>query len=313
MNRSTILLLAVFAVGGAGGWFAAQSRVSPVHGQTNPATPEPTKPTGPEAAIRAITADYEKAFNAGDAKGAAALWTTDGEYVGADGVEIRGRDDIEKSLAELFKASPKISVKVTVDSVRPMGRGLAMVQGHALVTKPGETQPEETRYRSLHVLEDGKWLAASVSEWEIDPATDVSVKNLEWLVGEWTSKGDGGDMTITYSWDDDKVFLIGKYSMVKDGKTISKGTQYFGKNPHGGLRSWMFDSTGTTSDAIWTRDGDRWLSEAHGILPEGNEVTSLNILVPLGPDAFTWQTAEREIDGASVPGLPPVRINRVKK
>lgn len=71
------------------------------------AQPPIGKAATPEEGIRAITAEYVKAFNAGDAKAAAALWTTDGEYIGSDGERTAGRDAIAKDLAEYFKANPK--------------------------------------------------------------------------------------------------------------------------------------------------------------------------------------------------------------
>ena len=60
----------------------------------------PVKVDSAEAGIKAVTAEYVKAFNAADAKAAAALWTAKSEYIGADGEVISGRDAIEKSLAE---------------------------------------------------------------------------------------------------------------------------------------------------------------------------------------------------------------------
>ena len=40
--------------------------------------------------------------------------------------------------------------------------------------------------------------------------------------------------------------------------------------------------------------------------------TCVNILLPLGPDAFTWQSIERSVGEAELPGIPPVRVTRVK-
>lgn len=330
MTRSAVLLPAVFIAGGVAGWWISAGRESTAiaqqpfpssykevraHGLAQPGAVQPAeKSDGAEAGIKAITAEYTKAFNAGDAKTAAMLWTTNGEFVGTDGEAITGRADIEKSLAEYFKANPKASADVQVKSVRMVGRGLAMVEGVVKVKAPGQETAPDTRYSALHVLEEGRWLAASVSEWAPDPATDVTPKQLEWLVGEWTAKGAGGaEVKITYAWDEDKTFIIGKYLVTKDGKTISKGEQVFGRNPTGGLRSWMFDSSGTTSDGVWVRDDKRWVNEATGILPDGTEVTSVNVLIPLGRDAFTWQTTEREVDGNPVAPLPPIKVNRVKK
>lgn len=321
MTRSALLLAAVFAAGGVLGWLATTQRTPTALAQPAPGGPtataaaqQPAKAEGAEAGIKAITAEYVKAFNAADAKAAAALWTAEGEFEGADGDLIRGRAEIEKSLAAYLKAHPKANIQVRVDSVQVRGRGLATAEGTIALKMPGDDPVVESRYSALHVLEDGKWPAASVREWVPDPATDVTPKQLEWLIGEWTAKGEGGgEVKIVYAWDEDKVFITGKYTLTRDGKTIGKGTQVIGRNPTGGLRSWLFDSSGTTSDGVWVRDEGRWVNEASGVLPDGTEVTSVNVLIPLGPDAFTWQTTEREISGVPVQGLPPIKVNRVKK
>jgi len=317
MTRFAFLLAAVFAAGGLAGWLASTREPAAVAQEPTVvlATAQPpAKAEGAEAGIKAITAEYAKAFTAHDAKAAAALWTANGEYEGAEGEVVTGRDEIEKSLAAFFKANPKATAEVRVESVKVMGRGLATAEGVVALKTPGAESVLESRYLALHTLEDGKWLAVSVKEWVPDPATDVSTKNLEWLVGEWTAKGDAGaEVKIVYAWDEDKVFITGKYTVTKDGKTISKGTQVFGRNPGGGLRSWMFDSSGTTSDGLWVRDDKRWVNEASGMLPDGTGVTSVNVIIPLGPDAFTWQTTEREVDGVAAAALPPVKVIRVKK
>lgn len=320
MKRQGLVLAAVFAAGGLASWLLSADRGNPAVAQEKAApvvAPEaaqpPAKATAAEAGVKAITAEYQKAFNAQDARAAAALWTEDGEYVAEDDDVIAGRGDIEKSLAAFFKANPKATAEVVVESVRVMGRGLATVEGVVRLKTPGDDPVIETRYTALHVLEDGRWPAASVREWVPDPATEVTPQQLGWLAGEWTAKGEGGELRITYSWDENKVFLNGKYAITKDGKPVSSGTQVIGRNPGGGLRSWTFDSSGTTSDAVWVRDEDRWLSEATGVLPDGTEITSLNIAVRIDQDSFTWQTTDRAADGVPLPALPPVKLTRVKK
>jgi uncharacterized protein (TIGR02246 family) len=313
--------VAMLTAGGIIGWLVAQSRGPEARAEKKSAEQavarvgqQPAKADGAEAGIKAITAEYAKAFNAADPKAAAALWTEEGEYEGADGEVIRGRAEIEKSFVEFFKARPKATAEIRVESVRVIARGLATAEGVVSLKIPGEEAALESRYTALHTLEDGKWLAVSIREWVPDPATEVTPKQLEWLIGEWVSKGDAGaEVKIVSAWDEDRMFITSKYTVTKDGKTISKGTQVIGRNPNGGLRSWLFDSSGTTSDGVWVRDGKNWMNEASGVLPDGTEVTSVNILIPLGPDAYTWQTTERAVNGVSVEALPPVKVTRVKK
>jgi uncharacterized protein (TIGR02246 family) len=271
------------------------------------------KADGAEEGIKKITAEYEKAFNAADAKAAAALWTENGEYMGDDGEVQAGREAIEKSLAKFFKENPKATVEVQIEKVRVIGRGTAHVDGLVRLKLPGDEMPEESQYTALHVLEDGAWRAASVREWVPDPATNVTLKSMEWLIGDWAAKGDAGEVKITYTWDENKTFINGKYTITKDGKTVSSGMQILGRNPEGGLRSWAFDSSGITNEGLWAKDGTRWVSEVTAVLPNASEMTSLNIIVTLGPDAFTWQTTDRAVNGVPLPALPPIKVTRVKK
>ncbi|HET6574805.1 MAG TPA: hypothetical protein VFG68_14465, partial [Fimbriiglobus sp.] len=92
-------------------------------------------------------------------------------------------------------------------------------------------------------------------------------------------------MRIRYAWDENKAFLRGAYTLTKDGKPVSSGTQVIGQNPLGGLRAWVFDGSGTFGEAVWTRDGSRWLAESSATLPDGTDATAVNVLIPLGPAA----------------------------
>ena len=152
---------------------------------------------------------------------------------------------------------------------------------------------------------------ATVHEWVPDPAESITLKDVDWLVGEWTAKSSEAGLTIKFAWDEDKAFLRGRYSLKRDGK-LANGTWIIGKNPEGGLRSWVFDGSGTFGESVWMQDEGHWMIDAAGKLTDGSEITSLNVLIPLGPDAFTWQAVERSANGAALPGTPPIRVTRVK-
>jgi uncharacterized protein (TIGR02246 family) len=275
------------------------------------------RPPGPgddaAAGIRKNADEYTKAFNAGDAKAAAMSWTAEGEYTDPDGETHRGRAAVEQEIAAFLKARPKAALEVTIESVRPLGKHAATAEGTTKVRTPVDPEPAVARFSGVFVREDDGWKIASLQNWVPDPATDVTVKDLAWLVGEWTAKGDGGELRITYAWDENQVFLNAKYTLTKDGKAVSSGTQVIGTNPEGGLRSWLFDGSGATGDSVWTRDGNRWLIEATGTLPDGTEMTAANVLIPLGPDAFTWQSTQRTVAGTELPDQPPIKVTRVKK
>jgi uncharacterized protein (TIGR02246 family) len=315
-TRTTLAAAALLAAGALLGWLAASGRLAPTTlAQQRPAAGDPNlgQPDSPEmAAVRKTAEAFTKAFNAGDAKAVAAFWTKDGEFVGADGETVHGRDQIEKTYVAFFKQHPKAIIEVEIQSVRLLGRHTALEEGSLKLRLPGDKEPGVSRYSVLHVREDDGWKMASVREWVPDPQELVTLKDLEWLLGEWTAKSDEAEVRITYAWDEDKAFLRGRYVLKRGGKAASSGTQIIGKNPGGGLRSWVFDSSGTFGESLWSREENRWVIEAAGTLPDGSEVTAVNLLMPLGKDAFTWQSVERTVAGSTLPDTPPLKVTRVK-
>jgi uncharacterized protein (TIGR02246 family) len=264
------------------------------------------------AAVRKTAEEFVKAFNDGDAKALAALWTKDGEYTGPDGEKIRGRDALEKDYVEFFKTHPKASIEVHVDALRLLGKYAALEEGTLKLLLPGDKEPSVSRYSAVHVREEDGWRTASVREWVPDPQELVSLQDVEWLLGDWLARSDEAEVRITYAWDEDRAFLRGRYTVKRGGKVAASGTQIIGKNPLGGLHSWVFDSSSSFGESSWSRDQNRWVMVAAGTLPDGTEATATNILIPLGKDAFTWQSIERTLAGTPVPDLPPVKVSRVK-
>jgi uncharacterized protein (TIGR02246 family) len=309
-----LILLGVCAIMGMRTVLLAQARVPTAPTQLIPCivqSPDSAEQM-PETGIKRITDQYVKAFNAKNAKAIAALWTENGEFTGIDGQVIRGRAAIEKSLAEEFQANPKITIEVSVESVRPLGRHTAIAEGIIKEKTSSNAEPGQSRYSAMHVFEDGRWLTASVRESALNPGTEAATKHLDWLVGEWSAKDQRGNIAISYSWDENKKFLHGKYSITKEGKTITSGTQVIGHNPSGGLRSWSFDSSGAFSNALWEREGNRWIEESTGTLSNGSTLDTINVMIPLGPDAFCWQTVERSVDGVQASAMSPIKVSRVK-
>lgn len=302
--------IATIGIGTMGGW-SAQEKAVAVKEEINQG--EGQKDSPDEAAIRKTATDFIKAFNAGDAKAVAAFWTKGGEYIQADGDELNGRDAIQKDFAEFFKNHAKATLEIKIQSIRFLGKYTALEEGTTSVRIPGEKIANESRYSILHVREDDGWRMASVREWIPDATESMSLTDLGWLVGEWTAKGKEAEARITYAWDDDKTTIRGRYTLTKAGKITHSGSHIFGKDPVNGIRAWVFDSTGTFGESFWWRDGDKWTIEATGTLPNGSEISAMNILVPINNDTFTWQSVDRVIAGSDVPDIEPVRVTRVKK
>lgn len=264
-----------------------------------------------QAELRKLGEAYVKAFNAGDAKAAAAFWAENGEYNGPDGEIITGRAEIEKDFAEQFKTNPKATIEMKPESQRAIGNRVVVGEGTCILKQEGKA-PVTTEYSALFVREDDGWRVASVREWYADSTTKTKVSDLDWLVGEWSAAGDGKQVALKFTWDKSKTFLHSTYSMTKDGKTVASGMQIIGANPDGGLRSWLFDESGATGQSLWTKDDSRWIVEASGLLPDGTDTSAVNILVPMGKDRFTWQSTARTIGDVNLTDTPPIKVTRVK-
>jgi uncharacterized protein (TIGR02246 family) len=281
-----------------------------VLGQTaQPSEPKDTGRTADEEAVRKSMSDLASALEKGDAKAIGGFWTEEGEYIGGDGSSLRGKAAIEEAYANHFAKDPKAKVDLKIDSIRFVSHDSAIVEGHASKQKGKGDQPTSNKFSVLRVREDGHWLIALLREW---PDEGVTPRDMEWLIGTWTAKTDGGDIRTTYEWDETKKFIRCRFEIKTKENTLA-GTQIIGRNPRtGNLRSWLFESDGGIGEAEWNWDGKRWVQDATGVQEDGDEFTATNILTPLDKDSFTWQSINRTENGEDVPNIPPIKVTRIK-
>jgi uncharacterized protein (TIGR02246 family) len=260
------------------------------------------------AAIREAGQSLVKAFAAGDAKGMAAHWTENGEYLADDGTTLRGRGEIEKSYAKLFeKRKGPVQAEIEMTEVRFPSKDSAIEEGYFKV-RAGKEPPTTSKYTVLHVREGGRWLMALVREW---PAEGVTIRDLEWLIGTWQAKRDDTVVRTVYSWWGDKTFLRADVSITQKGRTV-QGFQMIGKDAASGeIRSWAFDVGGSFSQATWSRDGKKCVQDSTSVLDNGSTVTATNIVTPIDENSFTFQSVERAMNGEEIDDIPPIRVTRV--
>lgn len=268
-----------------------------------------------EAAIRQAVDAYVEAYENSDAKALAALWGPDSEYLSSSsGKRLKGRDAIEQEFARIFAAGPA-KLEVTVHSIRLLTPDVATEEGEARVTAPGAA-PEESTYLAIHVKRDGKWLLDSLRETELPSRSTAyeHLQELEWLVGTWVDADDEATVETTCQWARNKNFLTRNFKVQVGDHTDMEGTQVIGWDAGSGqIRSWVFDSDGGFSQGIWKRQGDRWIINSLGTLPDGGQATSMNILTKIDDDTLTWQTTGREVDGEILPNVEPVTVKRVSE
>lgn len=255
---------------------------------------------------------YEKAFDEGDAKTIAAMWTENGTYTGPDGVEYIGRANIEQAFAKFFKNIGTPPISVEMKSLRPIGdsaveeRGIASIRGQDGKLLPG------TVYTTIHVKDNGDWRIASVTE-RGPVAPRVPLTSLEWLVGDWKANGPTGQSSVSTKWEGDKHFLVCKFNTKSTAGKENNDIQVIGVDPTSGqIVSWIFDSEGGTGNGRWWRRGDRWMADLTKVEADGTRFTATDIIAPSGPNSFTWQSVDRRIDGLPTGSTDQVTVDRVR-
>jgi uncharacterized protein (TIGR02246 family) len=262
-------------------------------------------------AIRATADRFTRAFNEGDAKAIAALFTEDGEVIDEDGNAVRGRSAIADHFASALVGSPGGKIEMTIDSLRFLTAEVAQEEGYAVVTSVGE-RPEISRYTALHVKRDGKWFQASVRE---HPEKFISpherLKELEWMVGEWVDEDDEAVVFTTCRWSDDKNFLLRDFTVQVQGRPAMSGTQRIGWDPHTRqFKSWVFDSEGGFGEGLWSRNGNQWIVKATGVLQDGRTASATQIITFVSKDMARWKTTDRTVGGRALPDVRELVIVR---
>ena len=323
MSRHRTHTLVLFAIGFAAiaGWLTFGENRPGNAGQAPPAAAPVATPGAQKApvvvgerkadydAIMKALDNFSDAFQKGDAKAVAALWTPDGEYISDDGTTFAGRAALEKAYTEFFSKNPNNSLDVEVNSVRFPSRDNAVVEAYCKLHKGKKKELVVSKCSFLYTREDGKWLITIAREW---PGDGLELRDLEWLIGSWEVKRDGTTVNTKYEWTANKSFIRCNFSVTQDGKTTT-GMQMIGKDPATGLlRSWTFEDEGGIAETDITRDGKKWLFTANGSTSEGKVLTAVNILTPVDHDAFLWQSVDRTLDDDDLPDLPQVKVTRVK-
>jgi uncharacterized protein (TIGR02246 family) len=304
MYRTSILLIAALAPVVLGvGYMTAQDKGG-----------KDTKRDADKQAIDKVNKEMVQAFENRDAAAIAAHYTAEGEFIRNDGVPIRGREEIQKGYAEYFKTlKVKPKLELQNDALRFPSADTAIAEVTLrLKNDQGEVVASSWRHTML-VREGGQWKVAVAREWDRDIALDVTLKDLDWLIGTWHASSKDRELITTYEWDETKVFLRGKYTVKEGGKVIESGTQIIGKdNAEGAIRSWVFQSDGGFGGGVWSRDGKKWSVDVYGVTADGKEMTGTSVYVHVDANTFTWQAVGQTVDGAAIADTQPIKVTKQK-
>lgn len=117
--------------------------------------------TDPE--VQKVLDEYQQAWNSGDAKALAAVYTQEAIRIGADGQPIVGRDAIEKSFAKNF-AGPWKGTELTLRAGRmaTVTPDVRLQEGTYEITGMSGG-PAKGRFLNTIVRQGNRWRIASVA------------------------------------------------------------------------------------------------------------------------------------------------------
>jgi uncharacterized protein (TIGR02246 family) len=259
-----------------------------------------------EKALRQSAAAYAEAFNKGDVKAVLTYWAADAEFVNEDGVSFKGHDQIAAQFRKALENLKGHKLKLHVGSIKFFKSDVALETGRAELIAP-DGSSEMGPYEAVWVKTNGKWLLSRVrdlpSEGEVATTNHQgALKQLAWLVGEWSAEGKEVSVSITSKWAEGKNYLLQEYVIRRKGEDPHYLSQRIGYDASQGvIRSWTFDANGGFGGGYWQREGNKWTVSVGGVLADGRLGSSLDTWKYVDDNNWTWSSAQREVDGQPVP------------
>lgn len=124
-----------------------------------------------EATIKDLARQYDALWNAGEGVKAAALYTDDATLINHRGIEVNGRAAIAKGFAEESVALKGTTGASTVDTIRFIQPGLALVHGNTRIT--GGKMPAEgyqSHWLAVITKRSGSWRILAIHSAAMGPA-----------------------------------------------------------------------------------------------------------------------------------------------
>jgi len=268
-----------------------------------------------EKAIRSLAESFAKAYHEGNAKAAAAHFTSDAEYVDEQGNVAQGRSEIEDGLAEFFGDHPSCQLEFDIESIRFIAPGVAVEDGTTKMIHSEDGGAVESRYTATHVKQaDGKWLTASIRDHapkhEKTRSHAAQLRQLDWLLGDWVDEGEDSLVMFSCESVDGGNYLVRKFTVHVHGQESMSGTQRIGFDPVSGkFRVWLFDSEGGYAEGTLRPDGeDRWILRMAGTNADGEAASGTSIYTLVNNHTMTWKNIDHEVAGEKLPDSDEVTV-----
>lgn len=273
-----------------------------------------------EAQIRKSIEAYVEAFNKADVNGAMSIWADDAEYTDDAGVTTKGREALSALFKKAFETQKGAKVQIKTSKLQVLKNDVAIQDGVSIITE-ADGDSDSSPFTAIWLkVDNGKaktWVLQQVRELPSAGADaegpHSKLKDLGWLVGEWTHSDKDFKTTMNVRWMKGGKFLIVDLAVNKaDAEDISL-IQVIGWDPTGDrLHSWVFDTRGGFGEGYWSRKGTTWRAEVAGVTADGRHGEGTNLYKQMDDDSFVFEGIDRELDGEDLPDVK-VTYQRVKK
>lgn len=264
------------------------------------------EPSPEIAGLEQAAANFVVAFNAKDPAAIAKLFTDEGEMCDLNGRDLlSGREQIAAHYEEFFAGENAPSLAIEVDSVRLVAPNLAIEDGTAHFTPPGENAlPRSTAYTAV-LMKNGEGLWQIASTRTLYDATEDAGQLAELaatLNGDWTTMNEGVRLDLAFGWDQTGNFLAGEMlSTTADGEPQPGTIRISWDAAKESVVSWFFDADGGVSQGIWTPTESGWLIHSTGTTGDGELLAAAQSLIVEGTGALLWSATNRVVDGVPQP------------
>jgi uncharacterized protein (TIGR02246 family) len=277
----------------------------------------PAQPNKGEAALGKgkRAQEFVAAFNRGDAKAVAGFWTQDAEYVDQVGGHVKGRAALEKLYAKTFAERKGAKLTITVLSARLVTPDVGLEEGITEVTPADGGLPTVARFSAVMVKKGGEWYIESVHDSVAHPPSNAEhFEDLEWLLGDWTGDAVKGESSrASYSWAENRNFIVSSFATTLSGVPVVGGTQWIGWDAvDKKIRSWSFYSGGGIGEAVWTQESGKWYIKTTAKAADGKKISATNVVTKIDADHAIWQMTQLNVDGKMIADPPAQKLKRVR-
>jgi uncharacterized protein (TIGR02246 family) len=268
-----------------------------------------------EKPIRDLVDAFAKAYSAPDLKALAACFAEEANVVDSAGESTRGKAAVVEMYAAALEENPNLKLEPKVEEIRFLTPDVARVEGQTRLSTDTGDASEFTKFSTLVVKQDGKWVVAEIREYPA-PVEDVPtyerLKELEWMVGDWVDESESVKASSNVTWAHNKSFLIRTYQVEVKGEKATSGTVFIGWDAQTGqIKSWLFDAEGGHGEGLWTRTGEKeWVVKAQGVLRDGRPTSATQIHTILNNDSVKTSSIDRIIGGQIAPDIADVVMVR---